>query len=292
MTMTLLKRVFPLNDSSYCILCVHLILSGLVLYLYYRYKRMTTMNYNWLIRILFCATIVLIGLNIGDPLISFINSTIHSGIDDNNNAIWQQFSNIIKNCGIGDFMINESYYKWFFISSVKDTQFYCCTKDLDKTFRLITTFWSFILLCLIILKTGREKKLTLYRSCAQVALRYNYNHQKLIDLCKKLKYAFFPVNSLETWIINLDHEATSKDIDYFLECIEKDEKIYNDNETQYNEAIVEARKHYESTIEKAMVDYDSTKNDSGVTERRRNDKWSYEEYAKTKMELTTDYSLL
>jgi hypothetical protein len=100
---------------------------------------------------------------------------------------------------------------------------------------------------------------------------------------------FFPVASLETWIMKLDHGATSEDIDYFIECIRKDEKIYSENEASYNKLILDAKELYESTIEKARDDYNITKGESGVIERRQNDKWSYEEYAKTKTELTTDY---
>lgn len=255
---------------------------------------MSTFYYNWSFRFLLLFAFLIISLNIAEP---FINVTIQK-LD-----LWDKFLYTFNSCSLG-LRAYDSYDSLFYMepdakrldgnllkyyddvtSNIVEPNYFCyCTKDLDYTFRVMIKVWSILLLILILLKMGRDKKLTLQRSCAQVALRYGYEHYKLIELCEKHNYKYFPTLSLEAYIQHLEHPVTTRDIDEFIDILNEEEQDHITNRRQFEEIKSAALSAYEDKLNEAKSLYEHG-NQKNVLLRRNSDKWTYEQYLEFEMEL-------
>jgi hypothetical protein len=158
-----------------------------------------------------------------------------------------------------------------------------CVSDLDFTLRLLHLAWSLSLWLHFFTRPSRTRKLTLAASCRYVALKYAYSYEKLVAVCRKHRYAFFPICELEQYAANIEQGDSggdiegrafhSGDIDHYLVELDRQEQALVGNEAQYAQQVEEARALYEKN------------RDPLVLARRRNAAMSYEQYMAMKRQL-------
>ncbi len=269
--------VLPITTNRYYILSFHLLLSFLVILFYYKYKKLSTFNYNFWRRILlFISTLTIVETIFNH----FLSGLILSNTAWDTITIWMhivsQFD-ICRTCTIPKDIVS-SYDN-------EDGNIYCCTRDLDKLVRLIMFLWSIILVVSLIMTSGREKKLTRGRSCEFASRKYPGNYNEFYELCVELDYKYFPIRSLEEYVTKLEHPVQKEDIDQFITYFKEDEEDHKRNCKQFADNNINAQKSYDDKMAENLVVYNRCMKNN-VIDRRKQDTWTYEEYLKQKDDVT------
>jgi len=209
-----------LSESTHQCLVFHLTVTCLVVVFLLTRKRLSTPLHTWSVRAL---------------LLFGVASLVASA--------WLVPRDLIQNLQA---QYTEHRRLWVASSSLAEASVgggtsHVCVHDIDYMTRTALPLWSLLLLWLIARYRNRLTKVTLGLSCQYVALRYNCNYARLVALCERFGYAFFPIAHLEQHLATLGHRPPREsDVAQYIAEFEEQESDRLHSEAHYATQIKEA----------------------------------------------------